>query len=276
MFALLMPALAAVLCGSCQEPAGGWAEVAPGLELGRFPAGQGSGAAAEAVTVVRIDPARWDLQVHGSSARDRPGNLTVAGWCRELGLVAAVNAGMFDIDYRTHTGYLRCRDHVNNPNRNGYQSVSAFGPRRAGLPRFRIFALDETEFAAIDGDYDCVIQNLRLIKRPRENRWQQQPKKWSEVALGEDARGRALFIFCRRPFSMHDLNRILLDLPLDLVCAQHLEGGPEAQLYLQLGEREIELVGTFEAAFGEGEGNTFAWPVPNVIGVVPRSDLPRE
>ncbi len=150
---------------------------------------------------------------------------------------------MFATDYRTHVGYLRAGDHVNNGRFNKYQSVAAFGPERTGLPRFRIFDLDApgTRREAILRDYSSAVQNLRLIKRPGENRWSRQKKAWSEAALGEDGAGRILFIFCRSPFTMYDLNHELLGLGIGLVAAQHLEGGPEAQLYVHVGETEIEM-----------------------------------
>ena len=54
---------------------------------------------------------------------------------------------------------------------------------------------------------------------------------------------------------MHDLNNILLSLPIDLVCAQHLEGGPEAQMYVKVGKTEIEKIGSYETTFNEDDVN---------------------
>ncbi len=76
-----------------------------------------------------------------------------------------------------------------------------------------------------------------------------------------------LFIFTRSPYSMDDLCRELLALDIGLVAAQHLEGGPEAQLYVRLGSVEREWFGSFETSFRENDENEQAWPVPNVIGI---------
>ena len=103
------------------------------------------------------------------------------------------------------------------------------------------------------------------------NQWPQQNKKWSEAALGEDKEGNILFIFCRDPNSMHDFNDILLGLPIDLVCAQHLEGGPVASLYFSYRGIEINEVGSFETRVNESEKNDSALPIPNIIGVVRKS-----
>ena len=69
---------------------------------------------------------------------------------------------------------------------------------------------------------------------------------------------------------MHDLNQELLASDIGLVAAQHLEGGPEAQLYLHAGETKLEMFGSYETSFREDDNNAVAWPVPNVLGVRPR------
>ena len=77
-------------------------------------------------------------------------------------------------------------------------------------------------------------------------------------------------IFSRTPQSMHALNEALLALPLQLVCAQHLEGGPEAQLFVAVGDFSLEIIGGYENSSGAGALLGAAWPLPNVIGIVPR------
>lgn len=237
-----------------------WRELDSGLELGVFPVDKG------AVTVLRIDPEHWETVALAASADHGP-NQSARQWARAHGLTAVINAGMYGRDHSTHTGYFRVGEHVNNGlwNRNDYRQAACWGPRQDDLPPFALYDLDETPEDDFCDLYDVVIQNLRLIKKPGENRWSQQDRKWSEACLGEDARGRMLWIFSRAPHTMHDLNEILLDLPLDLVAAQHLEGGPEAQLWIE--PTHLEAVGSYETGFMESDANTSAWPVPNVLGV---------
>jgi hypothetical protein len=222
------------------------------------------------ITVLRIDPQVWNLKLMSLAGAGEEGVLSARDWCARHGLTAAINAGMFHEDYRTHSGYLRCGPDVNNPQCNSYKSVAAFSPKRDDLPPFHIFDFDSLNINPIYADYSCVIQNLRLIDRSGQNRWSPQPKRWSEAALGEDTQGRILFIFCRSPYSMYDLNNILLSLPIDLVCAQHLEGGREAQLYFKTPALELELTGSYETDFSDSDDNGQASPIPNVLGIVKR------
>jgi len=244
-----------------------WQNLDEGLDLGRFRTHEYSPYGDSLINVLRIDPQIWDLRLLSLSSAREPVTLTAKEWCARHDLIAATNAGMFHEDYATHTGYMRCGSDVNNPRSNGYKSVAAFSPRRPDLPPFRIFDLDTVTITSLREDYSCLIQNLRLIDRARKNRWSPQEKQWSEAALGEDSQGRVLFIYCRSPYSMYDLNNILLSLPIDLVCAQHLEGGPEAQLYFRTEKLELELAGSFETDFFESNANSLAWPVPNILGI---------
>lgn len=274
--------MAAVLGGASAPTDASWRTLAPGLDIGIFaatgsPGSASGGSGTGRITVLRIDPARWDLEFAGlSQEKETAVGRTARQWSKERKFTAAINAGMFDRDYRTHIGYLRHGNHAHNERVvKKYESAAAFGPTaKKNAPRFRIFDLDEpgVTIESIRRDYSLIVQNLRLIKRPGQNRWEQQQKRWSEAALGEDAEGRILFIFARAPFSMHDLNRELLAAGIGVVAAQHLEGGPEAQLYIRVGKEEIEMFGSFETDYEEDDDNNRAWPVPNVLGIKPRAN----
>jgi hypothetical protein len=249
-----------------------WQSLAPGLDLGRFIHRSGPDAAEIHVVVVRIDPTLWDLRLGLASETDGVDGLSAREWCQRQGFAAAINAGMFATDDLTHIGYLQHRGHVNNPRLSRYQSMAAFCPRTQDVVPFKIFDMDADDFSLneVKRDYNCVVQNLRLIKRPGQNRWEPNAKAWIEAALGEDRHGRALMIFSRTPQSMYALNETLLAMPLELVSAQHLEGGPEAQLFVSVGDFRLEIVGGYENSRGPGALLSAAWPLPNVIGISPR------
>lgn len=250
-----------------------WKSVTPGLDYKYVAAKTPSAVGDSRIFVLRVDPNLWQLEAVGISQTGESSSHTARDWSQRHKFSVAINAGMFATDFKTHLGYMGSAAHVNNGHANSYQSVAAFDPRDSHSPPFRIFDLDApgVHFADIQKDYASVLQNLRLIKRPGTNQWSQQSRQWSEAALGEDDSGRVLFIYSRSPFSMHDLNNELLAAGIAIVAAQHLEGGPEAQLYLHVGSLEMEMYGSYETSFRENDSNSAAWPVPNILGLRPRS-----
>jgi len=250
-----------------------WKTIAPGMDYKYITTKTPSPVGDSSIFILRMDPNLWRLEPVGISQTGESAGHTARDWSQGHKYSAAINAGMFATDYKTHLGYMRSASHTNNGHSNAYQSVAAFEPRDSqSLPLFHIFDLDApgVHFQDILKDYTSVLQNLRLVKRSGLNQWSQQERKWSEAALGEDDAGRILFIYSRSPFSMHDLNDELLAPGIGLVAAQHLEGGPEAQLYIHVGALELELCGSYETSFKENDSNSVAWPVPNILGVRPR------
>jgi hypothetical protein len=253
-----------------------WQTLAPGMEL-RYVTPHGASGSNSAITILRIDPKQWELALLGTSQTGELAGHTAREWCMKGKFTAAINAGMFNTDGKSHIGYMRNGEYVNSSKRNSYQSVAAFNPHDGGTAAFRIFDLDApgVSFEGILKDYGAVVQNLRLIKRAGVNAWPSQDKKWSEAALAEDDRGRILFIFLREPFSMHDLNQELLGAGIGIVAAQHLEGGPEAQLYFRAGGVEKEMFGSYGASLRVNGESTIPWPIPNVLAVRPRQPAGR-
>jgi hypothetical protein len=235
-----------------------WRQLEPGLELARFSTADTLAHPEGDLFVLRADPARWELRLlSAATLGDRRGR-SAREWCREHGLVAAINAGMYQADGRSHVGFVSCGGEVIQEAANTYRSAAAFGCTAGDGPPFRIVDLDAASLDSLVLAYECVVQNLRLIKRPREPRWYRRDRAWREAALGEDGAGRPLLIYCRTPLTMPDFIALLLALPLDLQAAQHLEGGAEAQLHVHHPS----------AARDFDEGRWLAWPVPNVLGLV--------
>ncbi|MCX6875597.1 MAG: phosphodiester glycosidase family protein [Verrucomicrobia bacterium] len=251
------------------EPAAKWIELDGGLHYAEFDSPQKADAGDSKILVVRADPRLYDLQLLClSELGDKAQGLTVRQWAEKHGLVAAINAGMYQPDEKSNVGYMQNFAHKNNPRVNSkYLSIAAFNAKAASLAPFMLFDMEQHKIPEIAKDYHSVVQNLRLIKRPRINVWTQQDKQWSEAALGQDKQGKVLFIFSRSPYTMHDFNEILLRLPIEIECAQHLDGGPPASFYLSTKSVTIEKVGSYESKFFEDHDNKTAWPLPNVIGL---------
>lgn len=245
-----------------------WQKVDDGLFIGEFLSPVKSIIGDSKIAIVKIDPNQYNLKLLCADELKQE-NLTVKEWVEKYNLIAAMNAGMFLEDFKSNVGYMRNYDYVNNIKVSPkYLSVSAFNPIAKSNEPFKIFDIDEMDIKKVKDEYQTVIQNLRLIKNPAENRWSKQNRKWSEAALGQDKEGNVLFVFSRSPYSMFEFNNILINLSIDIVNAQHLEGGPEASLYFFYNNIKIELWGSYETNFNENDSNESYWPIPNVLGIM--------
>lgn len=216
--------------------------------------------------VVRIDPAHAQLQAALASAESGQ-KRTAAEWCRNKNLAVAINLGMFQSDQRSNVGYLRSAQHVNNGRWNAYRSVLAVNPKDAAKPPLVWRDLDQNSATGDLAGYDLVVQNLRLIAGQRRNVWAASEKRWSEAAIAVDSHQRLLFLFTRTPHTMRDFNARVLGLPLDVISAMHVEGGPEASLSIHTATVNLDLCGSYETGFLNDDSNRQQWPIPNVLGV---------
>jgi exopolysaccharide biosynthesis protein len=262
-----------ILSSSVTGQDSGWKQIDEGLFYGDFLAPIKSITGDSKILIVRIDPKVYNFRLLSTSELSSGSlPLTVKEWSDKYKLTAAINAGMFQADLKANVGYMKNFTHLNNPRiHKTYASVFAFNPRKTELPPAMMFDTDAKDMKEIIAEYHTVIQNLRLIKRPGLLRWAQQDKRWSEAALGQDKDGNILFIFSGSPYTMHELSKILLSLPIKLECAMHLEGGPVASFYLRNNNVELVRVGRHELAVAiVGDMNNEFLPVPNVIGVIKR------
>ncbi len=249
-----------------------WTQLEPGLDFAELDAPTKSPLGDSRIRVLRIDPQRFELELLNASASADARPMAAKAWCREHGLVAAINASMYQQDHRTSVSLMKTREHVNNSRLSKDNVVLAFDRLDPGVPPVQIIDRKLQDFEALKSRYGTFVQSIRMVTLERKNVWQQQARRWSTAAIAMDRSGRVLFIHCRSPYSVHDFIDMLLELPIELKNAMYVEGGPEAQLYVDSGGSSIELMGSFETGFFENDDNLQGWPVPNVIGVVRRSE----
>jgi hypothetical protein len=264
---LLLLVGSAVNGNSRAQGRGEWRQLEPGLELAAFRAPIPSEVGDSMVRVLRINPSRFQFHLLNASAPGQGTSLTARQWCEKNGMVAAINASMYQEDRRRSVSLMRTANHVNNPRLSKDRTIVAFDRIEPGAPRFKIIDRDCEDFKVWKSKYNTFVQSIRMISCRGRNVWRQQPGKWSTAAIGTDNRGHVLFIHARALYSTHDLIDILLRLPLSISRAMYLEGGPQAQLYLRSSGEELELNGSFETSL-----ISTAWPIPNVIAISRRSE----
>jgi hypothetical protein len=219
------------------------------------------------IRVLRIDPARFELRLLNASATKDRRPLTAKEWCERYRCIAAINASMFQADSLTSVSLMRTGDHVNNPRLSKDRTILAFDRVSPEVPAVAMIDRDCDDFNQWITKYRTLVQSIRMLSCTGRNVWTQQPNRWSTAAIGIDKSGRVLFIHVRSLFTTHDLVNVLTALPLDLSRAMYVEGGPEAQLYIDAGGRRVEFIGSHEITFHDDDSGDRAWPVPNVVAV---------
>jgi hypothetical protein len=244
-----------------------WQILATGLELGIFLAPQLSDAGDSLIRVLRIDPQYFELKLLNASATESGRLSSAKEWCRDNRLVAAINASMFQTDYKTSVSLMRTQNHVNNRRLSKDMTILAFDRKNPGVPLVKIIDRQCDDFENWKQRYGTLIQSIRMISCTGRNVWSHQPQKWSTASIGMDKQGWILFIHVRSPYSTHDLINILKMLPIDIDRAMYVEGGPQAQLYVRSGDQEHEFVGGYSTNNNKTIENPFSWSIPNVVGI---------
>ena len=85
-----------------------------GPGIGVFESPQQSKVGDSRIRILRIDPERFGLRLMTASAPELNRSMTAREWCAAADLVAAINASMYQTDYKTSVSLMLPRMHVNN------------------------------------------------------------------------------------------------------------------------------------------------------------------
>jgi hypothetical protein len=114
-----------------------WQEIDKGLFFASYLAPQTSSHGDSKFSILRIDPKQYELKLYSAK---QPGETTrtAAQWAEAKGLLAVINAGMYQGDFATNVGYMKIGDFINNPRLNQDNCIAAFGAKNESLPPFQI------------------------------------------------------------------------------------------------------------------------------------------
>lgn len=252
----------------------GWQPLDKGIELGTFRSPLPSDVGDSLIRVLRIDPQHYRLRLLNTSAIPNGTPITPRQWSRQNGLTAVINASMYQTDYKTSVSLMRKKGHINNPRLSKDMSILAFDKLDNSVSEVKIIDRQCEDFNYWKKKYATLIQSIRMISCTGKNVWKQQPRRWSTSAVGIDSQNNVLFIHVRSLYSTHDLINILKTLPLNISRAMYTEGGPQAQLYIRVPDKEFEFVGSYEVGSSDANKGSLPWPLPNVIGIVKRNPKP--
>jgi hypothetical protein len=238
----------------------GWQQLARGLELGTFLAPLAAEVGDSLVSVLRINPIYYRLRLLNASAIEGGIPLTPKQWCRQYGLIAAINPSMFQTDYKTSVSLMRTQTHTNNPKLSKDMTILAFDRQSSDAPQAKIIDRQCEDFQFWQKKYKTLVQSIRMISCKGKNVWKQQQQKWSTAAIAIDGQENILFIHVRSWYSTHDLINVLKILPLNISKA----------MYINTGKKEYEFAGSYETSSTQSNKDAITWPLPNVIGISAR------
>jgi len=276
--------LIATITGEAQQKGGsqksiqelGWQRLDRGLELGTFLSPQPAEVGDSLVRALRINPKYYRLRLLNASAIKNGVPLTPKQWCRQNGLIAAINPSMFQTDYKTSVSLMRTQTHTNNSRLSKDMTILAFDRQSSDVPHAKIIDRQCEDFQFWKKKYRTLVQSIRMVSCKGKNVWKQQQQKWSMAAIALDGQANILFIHVRSWYSTHDLINILKKLPLNISNAMYTEGGPQAQLYINTAKKEFEFVGSYETSLPQSNEAAISWPLPNVIGISARTPQPNK
>lgn len=243
-----------------------WKKVDNGLYLTEFTASQKSSYGDSKITVLKINPQFYRFRLINAKEKGES-NKTAPDWAKSKGVIAVINAGMYQQDNKTNVGYMKNYAFVNNGHLNNDNTVIAFNRKDTTVPPFQIIDRQCQNWDTLKVRYNSFSQGIRMINCRQQNRWSQQSRQWSIAAIGCDKQGNALFIVSRSPYSVHDFIDILLKAPLHIYNAMYLEGGPEVSFYLKDNGLTVKRFGSYESGFIEDDQNHQYWKIPNMIGI---------
>lgn len=221
------------------------------------------------LTVLRIDPAKVTFEMHCATELDQQSR-TVSEWADTFGLNIVFNAGMYDLAHKlVSRGYLQNRSHFNNAAIHPtFNSMFAFHPVDSTRPAYDIIDLECNNWQAVKSNYQSYAQGLRMLDCAGvPMNWTKRKQSCSMLVAAKDANGRLFLVFTRSPYLHNEMIGFLKQFPVKLTNAIYLEGGPETSLYVNIGGKLIEKVGSYVSQTYENDTNDHFWKLPNIIGI---------
>ena len=207
-----------------------------------------TGAGAERLTIVRLDPATVRFRVHYDPIAPR----LVSAWAGQFQPLLLVNGGYFTPENET-TGLLVSNGRAwGTPYGEfaGMFAVTSDGRVSVRWLRHQPYDPNEPLVEALQS-FPVIVKPGGVMGFPADA---DDGRLARRTVVAQDVQGRILIIVAPRGYlSLHELARFLAGSDLELDVALNLDGGFSTGLWLQAGERSVEVDSLV--------------PVPSVISV---------
>ena len=163
-----------------------WKNLEKGLDIGIFQAPKKSALGDSLIRILRANTKYFSLKLLNASSKDQGKRQSVKKWANRNGLVAAINASMYQKDMISSVSYMKTQHHTNSNWVSKDKTILAFDPIDKNLPPVRIIDRDCEDFNKLRKFYNTLVQSIRMVSCNRRNVWAPHKKMWSTAAIGLD------------------------------------------------------------------------------------------
>ena len=250
-----------------------WHELQKGLSYLETDAPEKSILNDSKIFILKADPAHCKFTTLTAS-ENKLQNRTADLWAIDFGMTVIVNAGMFNtVNQTTSKGYLKNHSHFNNRRLNGkYNVMMAMDPVDLSDTSMIIVDMTCRHWESLRSRYHTLCQGMRMIDGAgNPMAWDKRPGQACSMIVGAtDISGNIYFVFSRSPYTHQQMIGFLLCLISGIRTTVYLEGGPEASLYIESGDKIIAKYGSYVSKTYANDDNDHFWRIPNVIGIRPK------
>jgi hypothetical protein len=171
---------------------------------------------------------------------------------------------------QSNKGYMKNYNHLNNPNKSGYyNAMLAMHPKDRKNPPLEIIDITCQDWEKVKHEYHSFCQGMRMISCEGEGMaFAKRPdQSCSMILTATDVEGNLYIVFTRSPYTHRTMIGYLKGLPLNIRTTVYLEGGPEASLYINIGDTVIAKFGSYVSNTCNNDDNDHFWKIPNVIAL---------
>jgi phosphodiester glycosidase len=258
---LLLPLLAG--SGPANEPLK-LETLRPGLEFGFLDNIPSARSGSARVALLRVDPAYFRFAVLAAPPGE-PG-LPADGWREKTGALAVFNAGQYTPE-RFYLGLLVKNGKVLTRMVPQQDGLFLAEPKDDALPLARVIDQRYTAYDQASSPYRQAAQSLMLADRFGQVRVRRSPKVAHRTAVAQDDRGRILVLVSEGGHTLWEFAHALLASGLGLREIMSMDGGPESQLDIKVGNFAYQQFGRPSAS------PDLPWPrsnLPAALAVFPR------
>ncbi len=249
----------------------GWRTPTPGLEVRTMDGGAVTRKGSPAVTVVRVDPSLWRVDVfHHAASGEKPAD--VEAWMQRTGATVMFNAGQYYPNRVPMGLFIKDGKNLGTPILKHWKGLLVAEPAGApGAPRADILDLQFDAFDPAASPYRTAVQSFMLIDRTGARRVRRSEWHANRTILATDDRARLLVLHTEGACTLWELAGWIHGSDLAIRHALSLDGGFESQLSIQAGSFSYVSRGGWHVDDrGDHSMPGVRMPLPAAIGLFPR------